>query len=87
LAVYVGEHRRAAAREVLRMLTDDGVGDLSAVESKDEVLNSPYVAMGTVPQICEHLSACRAQLGISHFCVSGSWLTEFGNVVERLAGC
>lgn len=86
VAISITEQRSAAARELLRCLADYTAGPLCEAVTEQDILASPYVALGTVGEICEHLSACREHFGISHFTISGAWLPEFAPVIGRLAG-
>ena len=51
-----------------------------------EILESPYVLIGTIDQIVEDLEARRARWGISYYVVQGPFLDAFAPVVARLAG-
>ena len=50
------------------------------------VIETPYVALGTVAEICETLRERRARYGISYFTVFERDMEAFAPVVERLAG-
>jgi probable F420-dependent oxidoreductase len=50
------------------------------------VLETPYVLIGTVEQLCEALHARRAQYGISYVVVFEDSMDAFAPVVTRLAG-
>ncbi len=50
------------------------------------VLESPYVLIGTVDEICETLRQRRESYGVSYLTVFDRDLEIFGPVVERLAG-
>jgi probable F420-dependent oxidoreductase len=74
------------------VVTDDARG--AAVElasrwaqlSPDEILESPFVLIGTVDQLVERLQARRARWGISYYVVFEPALDAFAPVVARLAG-
>jgi len=51
----------------------------------DEILQSPYVLMGTVDQMVEDLQAYRDRWGISYYVVHEPYLDAFAPVVARLA--
>jgi hypothetical protein len=73
----VTEDRRAAAEELTRRWMQ-----LSA----EEILESPYVLIGTVAQIVDDLIARRERWGISSYVVRSPDLDPFAPVVSRLAG-
>ena len=75
--VVVTENRRAAAEELARRWPE-----LSA----DDLLQSPYVLIGTVEQMAEGLVARRQRWGISHYVVHEPYLDEFAPIAARLAG-
>jgi probable F420-dependent oxidoreductase len=75
--VVVTEDRRAAAEELTRRWMQ-----LSA----EEILESPYVLIGTVAQIVDDLIARRERWGISSYVVRSPDLDPFAPVVSRLAG-
>jgi probable F420-dependent oxidoreductase len=52
----------------------------------EEILQSPYVLIGTVDQMVEQLRAHRDRWGISYYVVHEPYLDEFAPVVARLAG-
>ena len=75
--VVVTEDRRGAAEELTRRWTQLSV---------DELLESPYVLIGTIDQIVEDLEARRERWGISYYVVREPFLDAFAPVVARLAG-
>jgi probable F420-dependent oxidoreductase len=75
--VVVTDDRRGAAEELTHRWTQ-----LSA----DEILESPYVLIGTIDQIVEDLQTRRARWGISYYVVQEPFLDAFAPVVARLAG-
>jgi probable F420-dependent oxidoreductase len=75
--VVVTEDRRAAAEELARRWPE-----LSA----DEILQSPYLLVGTVKQMVEDLEARRERWGISYYGIHEPYLDAFAPVVARLAG-
>ena len=50
----------------------------------DEILQSPYVLIGTVEQIVEDLQAYRDRWGLSYYIVHESYMDAFAPVVARL---
>lgn len=75
--VIVTEDRYAAAEELaLRW---------SAL-SADDILQSPYLLVGTVDQMVEDLELRRQRWGISYYGIHEPYLDEFAPVVARLAG-
>jgi hypothetical protein len=54
--------------------------------SPDEVLESPYVLIGTVEQIIADLKARRERWGISSYTVQEPYMEACAAVVARIAG-
>ncbi len=54
--------------------------------ARDLVLESPYVLLGTVDEICETIRQRRERYGISYLTVFERDMEAFAPVVERLAG-
>jgi probable F420-dependent oxidoreductase len=75
--VMITDERRRAAEELTRRAPQ-----LSA----DEVLQSPYVLIGTVDQIVEDLLTRRQRWGLSYYSIRESYMEAFAPVVTRLAG-
>jgi probable F420-dependent oxidoreductase len=69
--------RRGVAEELARRWT---------ALSADEVLDSPFVLLGSVDEIVAQLVARRARWGISYYVVFDSVLDAFAPIVERLTG-
>jgi hypothetical protein len=75
--VIVTDDRSRAAAELAT-----GWPQLSA----DEVLNAPYVLIGTAEQIVADLNAHRERWGISSYNVQEAYVEAFAPIVARLAG-
>jgi probable F420-dependent oxidoreductase len=75
--VVVTENRRRAAEELARRWTQ---------LSPEEILQSPYVLLGTVDQMVEDLQERRERLGISYYVIFEPYMDAFAPVVARLAG-
>ena len=75
--VVVTDDRRKAAEELARRWEQ---------MSPEELLQSPYVLIGTVEQLVEDLQARRARWGISYYVIFEPYIDAFGRVVARLAG-
>jgi probable F420-dependent oxidoreductase len=75
--VVVTGQRREAAQELARRWTQ-----LSA----DEILESPYVLVGTVDQIVDDLQARRRRWDISYYVTFEPYMEAFAPVVARLTG-
>jgi len=75
--VVVTDDRRKAAEELSRRWQQ---------LSPDEILESPYVLLGTVDEIVDDLRARRQRWGISYYVVFEPYLEAFAPVVARLAG-
>jgi probable F420-dependent oxidoreductase len=74
--VVVTDHRRRTAEELTSRWTQ-----LSA----DEILQSPFVLIGTVDQLVDDLNARRERWGISSYVVFENYMEVFASVVARLA--
>ncbi|HWO06077.1 MAG TPA: LLM class F420-dependent oxidoreductase, partial [Methylomirabilota bacterium] len=75
-AVIVSDQRSVAAEQVAARF---GAG-------REVLLESPYVLIGGVDEICETLRTRREAYGISYLTVFDRDLEVFAPVVERLAG-
>ena len=75
--VVVTDARREAAEELTRRW---------AQLTADEILQSPYVLIGTVDQMIEDLQRRRERWGISYYVIFEPYLDAFAPVVARLAG-
>ena len=75
--VVVTDDRHRAARELAKRWPS-----LSA----EDVLESPYLLMGTVDQMVEDLRARRERWGISYYTTFEPYLDALAPVVDRLAG-
>jgi probable F420-dependent oxidoreductase len=75
--VIVTNDRRKAAEELTSRW---------APLSADEVLQSPYVLIGTVEQIIEDIETRRERWGISNYTIHEPYLDAFAPVVAHLAG-
>ena len=72
-AVRITDDRTAVAHELA-----DAVEGLTV----DDVLETPFLALGTADQITEHFMRCRARWGISYLTVRD--IDAFQPVIERL---
>ena len=74
------------------VVTDDRVKAAEQLTSRwtqltaDEILQSPYVLIGTVDQMVDDLQARRDRWGFSYYVVQEPYLEAFAPVVARLAG-
>jgi probable F420-dependent oxidoreductase len=75
--VVVTDNRRQAAEELARRWTQ---------LSPAEILESPYVLIGTVDQQVEDLQARRERWGISYYVIFEPYMETFAPVVAKLAG-
>jgi probable F420-dependent oxidoreductase len=75
--VVLTDHRQGAAEELANHWTQ---------LTSDEILQSPYVLIGTVEQMVEEILARRQRWGISYYTVQEPYLDAFAPVVVRLAG-
>lgn len=74
--VIVTDDRRQAAEELARRWTQ---------LSPEEILQSPYVLIGSVDQLVEDLQARRERWGISYYVVFEPYIEAFAPVVATLA--
>ena len=85
--VRITEVRRDAARAILSDWRAPGSMMGRAAEiTEDDVLGSPYMALGTVDQIVEQMQSAREQWGFSYIQVDGRDLDTFAPILERLVG-
>jgi probable F420-dependent oxidoreductase len=75
--VVVTDDRLKAAEELTNRWTQ---------LTPEEVLQSPYVLIGSIDQMVEDLQARRKRWGISYYTVHEPYLDDFAPVVARLAG-
>ena len=75
--VVVTQERRRAAEELVTRWTP---------LTPDELLQSPYVLVGTVEEIVQDLQARRARWGISYYVTFEPYMEVLAPVVARLAG-
>ncbi len=75
--VLVVDDRRRAAEELARRWNQ---------LSPDQILDSPYVLIGTENQMIEDLQARRERWGMSYFSIFEPYMSAFAPVVARLAG-
>ena len=75
--VVVTDDRRQAAEELARRWTQ---------LRPEEILQSPYVLIGTVDQLVEDLQVRRERWGISYYVIFEPYTDAFAPVVARLAG-
>src|SRR5712692_10378319 len=75
--VVVTDDRRRAAEELTSRWTQ---------LTPDEILQSPYVLIGTVDQMVEALRARRERWGFSYYTIFEPYLDTFAPIVARLAG-
>ena len=73
--VVVTDDRRQAAEELASRTR----------LTPDEILQSPYVLIGTVDQMVDDLQACRNRWGISYYVVREPYMDALAPVVARLA--
>jgi probable F420-dependent oxidoreductase len=75
--VVVTGNRRQAAEELASRWTQ---------LSPEEILQSPYVLIGTVDQLVEDLQARRERWGISSYVIFEPYIDAFAPIVARLVG-
>ena len=75
-AVVVADDRRAAGEDLLRRF--------GRTMSLDELLETPYVLIGTLEGIADQLRAHRERYGYSHVTVHGPYMETFAPVISAL---
>ena len=75
--VVVTDDWRQAAEELARRWTQ---------LSPEEIVQSPYVLIGTVRELVEKLQAHRERWGISYYVIFEPYMEAFAPVVADLAG-
>jgi probable F420-dependent oxidoreductase len=76
-----------AADEFLARMSVPAGGAGSDGPSRDDILSSPVVAIGTLEAVCDKLLAVRDTFGFSYFTGPvGTRAESLGPVIERLAG-
>ena len=75
--VIVTDDRRAGAEELARRWPTLGI---------DDILDSPFLLLGTLDEIAGQLVARRARWGISSYVIFEPALDAFASIVARLAG-
>jgi probable F420-dependent oxidoreductase len=76
----------------LVIVTDDRRGAAVELTSRwaqltpDEILESPYVLIGSIDQMVEDIQARRTRWGISYYVIHEPYLDDLAPVVARLAG-
>jgi probable F420-dependent oxidoreductase len=75
--VVVTDDRRLGAKELARRWPQ---------LKPEEILQSPYVLVGTIGQLVEDLQARRERWGISYYVIFEPYVDDFAPVVARLAG-
>jgi hypothetical protein len=76
---------RAGSRTGPRLLHADGAGSPRR-HRVAEILESPYVLIGTADRLAEDLHARRERWGISYYVTFEADMDAFAPVVARLAG-
>ncbi|HEY1296269.1 MAG TPA: TIGR03621 family F420-dependent LLM class oxidoreductase [Chloroflexota bacterium] len=82
----VTEDRRAAAREMLNAWSQAPMMANVDQLTEDDVLESPFVAVGTVDQIVEQFEKARARWGFSFLEIYNSDFEALAPFMERLNG-
>ena len=75
-AVVVTGDRRATAEKL--------VAEHMPYFTVDEALETPFLLIGTVPQIADQVRAGRERFGFSYITVHGPYMEAFGPVIEHL---
>lgn len=85
--VRVSDNRRAAARDLLNewASTPQLLANVSQLD-EDEVLDSPYIAVGSVEQIVEQFEIARERWGFTYLELSSPDAEAIAPVMQRLNG-
>ncbi len=85
--LHLVDDRQAAARAILERWRAPGSRMARVAElSEDDILASPYFALGTEDQIVEQLVAARERWSFSYIQVEGRDIDAFAPIKERLTG-
>jgi probable F420-dependent oxidoreductase len=83
--VRITDDRRAAARELLSSWQTGRTMMANAdALSEQDILDSPHIVLGTVPQIADQLKQQRERWNINYFEINSSDMDTLAPVVERL---
>jgi probable F420-dependent oxidoreductase len=83
--VRIVEDRRVAARAILEQWRGPGSRMGRADEiTEDDVLGSPYMALGSVSQIADQIEAAREHYGFTYIQIDGRDLEAFAPILARL---
>jgi hypothetical protein len=89
-AVIVTDDRRGAAEERVaewRRASESALStDPRAVPTVDELLETPYVLVGTPDEIAAQLRRSRERWGFSYVTVHEPYMRALAPVIERLRG-
>jgi hypothetical protein len=75
--VVVTDDRRGAAEELTQRWPQLGA---------DDILETPYVLIGSIAQIVDDLQARRERWGFSYYVIFEPYIDAFAPVVAQLAG-
>jgi probable F420-dependent oxidoreductase len=75
-AVVETDDRRAAAERILERF--------GRMMSADELLDTPFVLVGTVEQMAEQIIRNRERFGFTYYTVHGPFMDSFAPVIERV---
>lgn len=83
--VVIGPDRRALARAKLdEMRAGSGLMAWTAELTEDDLLASPYLLLGTVGDIVEHLQAARERFGFTSWSQLGRTTADLGPVIDAI---
>lgn len=86
LALTITDDRRQGRDDIATMFASLPPWMVSNVLADEQILDSPYVLIGSIDQIVEDLLARRERYGFSYVTVPGEFVDAFSPVVARLAG-
>jgi probable F420-dependent oxidoreductase len=84
--VRIADDRRAEARSILAEWRSNSRMARVDELSEDDILESPYFALGTVDQVVEQIVAARERWGFSYIQVDGADIDAFAPVLKQLLG-
>ena len=86
LALNITDDRRQGRDEIAERFASLPPWMVSNVLADEQILDSPYVLIGSNDQIVEELQARRERYGISYVTVPSEFVDAFSPVVARLSG-
>jgi probable F420-dependent oxidoreductase len=86
VVICTDDRRAAAEKLVAKWAGEANISNSGDLLSVDEVLETPYVLIGTADDIADQLRRGRERWGFSYITVHEPYMQEFAPVIERLRG-